>query len=465
MTTIDIVSCTESLSCSKALLYTLENLEVSVNIKNHKQPDSDRLSKYTDVVIYLIDKPEQLEDIQAADIGCSKINTSTIKLCLFTQVPDTFPDSFYMKFHDFLIWPCSASEISTRIKFHQVTQRKRDLPSVDRDLMEKFAALNLVGQSPAFLKVIRLTYKVAACLVPVLIQGETGTGKENIARSIHYLGKRREKAFIPVNCGAIPDELFDSELFGHEKGAFTDAKTSQDGLVEIADGGTIFLDEIDSLSAKAQTSLLRFLQTQEYRRIGGKNIRYANVRIIAATNTDLRQKIKENLFREDLFFRINVLNIPLPPLRQHPEDIPIIAAQLLQKFSLQYNTLPKKLTHNTLCWLCQQPWPGNVRELENSLLRELLLTDSPVIDTQSTQNNDSRETQTSSSNDTPLSFQHAKAMAIEHFERNYLQEVLTIADGNVSEAARISGKERRALGKLLKKYDIHKKHFQISNTL
>lgn len=266
----------------------------------------------------------------------------------------------------------------------------------------------------------------------------------------------------------------ESELFGHEKGAFTDAKQTQAGLVAIADGGTLFLDEIDSLTPKAQAALLRFLQTQEYRPLGARQTFRADVRILAATNADLKYLVANKYFREDLYFRLNVLNLTMPPLRHRLEDIALIADSMLQRFAQEYQQSPKQLSRAGLAYLMGCEWPGNIRELENCLLRAFLLSPGTLLEFMDAL---PLEMQTPIKVDAeymekhvpiedvaesipPLSFQDAKAMAITEFEANYLRRVMSIAQGNVSAAARIAGKERRALGKLLQKYAIDKTQFQ-----
>jgi DNA-binding NtrC family response regulator len=329
-------------------------------------------------------------------------------------------------------------------------------------MLEQFVKLNLVGESPVFMRTLALIKKVATCNAPVLIEGETGTGKENAARAIHYMSDRRDNGFVPVNCGALPDELLENELFGHEKGAFTDAKNSQAGLVNIASGGTLFLDEVDSLSPKAQAALLRFLQTQEYRPLGSRVTRYADVRILAASNSKLSDKVADKKFREDLLFRLNVLNVHMPALRERSNDIALITDALLKRFARSQGTPQKFLSPFSVYWLQRHSWPGNVRELENLLFRQFVLCEGNCIHIQDSpdfaanQHDDATEP---AKQENILNFQAAKAAAIQQFEKSYLTNILARTDGNISEAARISGKERRALGKMLKKYDIDKETF------
>ena len=339
--------------------------------------------------------------------------------------------------------------------------------SISPELHAEFYKLNLCGSCDKFVQVLELIKQLSKHQATVLIQGETGTGKENAARAIHYLGARATCPFVPINCATIADDLLESELFGHEKGAFTDAHQTKEGLVVVANGGSLFLDEIDSLSPKAQASLLRFLQTQEYRPVGSKKILRANVRVIAATNADLKQWVQQKKFREDLFFRLNVLNLTMPPLRERKADLPIIAESLLQRFSREYDLPLRLLSQQSLYYLQRQDWPGNVREFENTLLRSYLLSSGNTIDIDDDAARSSQPVSAASDasvasldSDNSLCFQDAKARAIVDFEKQYLRRVMQMTRGNVTLAAKISGKERRALGKLLQKYQIDKSSYR-----
>lgn len=323
--------------------------------------------------------------------------------------------------------------------------------------MEDFAKFKLVGQSPAFVEALELARRFSGCDATVLLQGETGTGKELIARAIHYLGVRRDFPFIPVNCGALPDTLVESELFGHARGAFTDARDARRGLVAEAQGGTLFLDEVEVLTPKAQVALLRFLQNLEYRPVGGALVRNADVRIIAASNANLGTLQKDNRFRQDLLFRLNVLSVDLPPLRERQDDVVFLAEVFLRRLAQQYRKPPKSLHPDAVSRLLGHAWPGNVRELENLIHREFLMTDGTMIHLHGLAPFGARQNNTRDdalSRLTESGFQKAKAGAIADFERAYIVELLARTRGNISQAARISGKERSRLGKLVKKYGL-----------
>jgi len=327
--------------------------------------------------------------------------------------------------------------------------------------MDDFARLNLVGTSPPFLAALALIGKFATCDATVLIHGETGTGKELAARAVHYLSRRRDLPFVPVNCGALPDNLVESELFGHVRGAFTDAKERQIGLVAQARGGTLFLDEVEAMHPRAQVALLRFLQDKEYRPVGGMLVRDADVRVIASTNADLKALVQEGLFRADLHFRLCVLAVRLPPLRERPQDVATLAEAFVDRLNRQSSQHAKVLHPESYPVLNAYSWPGNVRELENLIQRHYVLAADQTIrisrvDTDAIANQDS--TNARCSPDEP--FKAAKARAIAEFEKAYMTALLSKTAGNLTLAARLSGKDRSDLSKLLKKHGLPRHHAQ-----
>ncbi|TXI19272.1 MAG: sigma-54-dependent Fis family transcriptional regulator [Nitrosomonas sp.] len=318
----------------------------------------------------------------------------------------------------------------------------------------------MIGQSQAFLETLQVVEKIAHCEAPVLIEGETGTGKELIARAIHYGSCRQKYPFVPVNCGAIPDLLVENELFGHKRGAYTDAQSDNPGLISQAQHGTLFLDEIDALTPKAQVTLLRFLQDQLYRPLGANGTQAANVRIVVASNTDLTTLAEQGAFRMDLLFRIKIMHLKLPALRQRKGDAVLLADHFLETSAKRYGRGEKKLHPETIDWFSRYQWPGNIRELENMIYREYLLAEtalinikSPVMDlTDRRKGVDRRKTSLMN-----MKFNEAKKHVVASFEQSYLTEALLKAHGNVTMAAKLVGKERRAFGKLLKKHGMDKK--------
>lgn len=316
-----------------------------------------------------------------------------------------------------------------------------------------------VGNSPAFNATMTIISRIAHCDAITLIQGETGTGKELAARAIHYLSSRSDYPFIPVNCAAIPDSLFESEVFGHVKGAFTDAKENQTGLIEHAEGGTLFLDEIECLSAKGQATLLRFLQDQIYRPIGGKD-QVANLRVLVATNRDLLAMTKLGEFRIDLYYRLALLKITIPALRERAGDPEFLANHFIKLGCKRFGINQKSLHPATVEWLNAYDWPGNVRELENFIYSKILLSEDDSIvpgeAINSTFENPKPQSDYKQENLFELTYESAKRQLVSNFEQQYLSNLLSRTKGNISAAARLAGKERRTFTRLLEKNRIEK---------
>jgi DNA-binding NtrC family response regulator len=317
----------------------------------------------------------------------------------------------------------------------------------------------MIGKSASFLKMTALIAKIADCDAPVLLEGETGTGKEMAARAIHYQGKRCDKPFVPVNCGAIPDLLIENELFGHRKGAFTDARDDQLGLIAHAHSGTLFLDEVDALSPKGQVTLLRFLQDRHYRPLGDTREQSTDVRIVAASNVSLAKLAEAGQFRMDLLYRLKILFLELPPLRERQGDPALLAEHFVRICSERFGKPVKTFHAHTLEWFESYSWPGNIRELENWVYREFLLADGPLIHLHPVvqfqgdrrQRLDRRQMASDE-----LDYAAAKAKVIEDFEVKFLVSRMAKAKGNVTAAAHLAGTERRYFGKLIKKRGIDK---------
>lgn len=334
----------------------------------------------------------------------------------------------------------------------------------------------LIGRSPEFLAVTAKIPLLADCSATVLVTGETGTGKELVAEAIHRESSRAEKPFIPVNCGALPEELVENELFGHAKGAYTGAAGTGRGLLAEAEAGTLFIDELNSLSMTAQAKLLRFVQNREYRMLGSTKLQYADVRIIAATNKDLRMLVREGLFREDLYHRLSVLMVELPALRHRTGDISLLASHFLSLFAAEAGRGDVSLTDSALRKLTAYDWTGNVRELQSVMQRSLLLSRGSVLDASDIQISTAYSPAVHSSSaslhansvvargeginsvdaEPAESFRDAKDRVIREFECSYLQRVLSAAKGNVTHAARMAGMQRRDLQRLLRKHDLRR---------
>jgi DNA-binding NtrC family response regulator len=306
----------------------------------------------------------------------------------------------------------------------------------------------MIGQSESLKALRTLIDKVARYDAPVLIEGETGTGKELAARAIHYQSSRCDRPFVPVNCGALPDTLIESELFGHRRGAFTDARRDQRGLVAVAHSGTLFLDEVDALTPKAQVTLLRFLQDQQYRPLGGEREERTDARVIAASNTQLLALVEEGRFRIDLLYRLKLMHVVLPPLRERKGDVRLLSEHFVQIGSARFGRPIRPLAAATLNWFEQYSWPGNVRELEHTIYHGLLLSDGLIISIPPP------PCLGGVAADPLPTYRLAKEQAIAAFEHAYLARVINESRGNVSVAARLAGTERRHLGRLLKKHHL-----------
>jgi two-component system NtrC family response regulator len=346
--------------------------------------------------------------------------------------------------YDFLTKPVQLDVLQVIIRrafyLQKLEREYRELKQSLRD--ESFEGM--LGASPQMQEVFAKIRKVAATDVSVLIVGESGTGKELAARAIHRGSTRGDGPFAAINCGAIPETLLESELFGHEKGAFTGAHIQRMGRIELAQGGTLFLDEIGELSPQLQVKLLRFLQEQRIERVGGREEISVDARVIAATNADLNQAMREGRFREDLYYRLGVVVISLPPLRERDGDIQLLASALLQRYAAEYDKKISGFTPQALRAIERHRWPGNVRELENRIRRAVIMGDVPKL----------------SASDLELSSPHEKYVGLglkearEVLERELIQRALVSSGGNVSRAAEELGISRPTLYELMEKLEI-----------
>ncbi len=332
------------------------------------------------------------------------------------------------------------------------------------ELREEVSRANqLIGASAPMLELANRLPTIAQTEASVVVYGESGTGKEVVARTIHALSRRSDRAFVTVNCGSLPETLLESELFGYKKGAFTDARTDTPGLVEEADGGTLFLDEIGEISGAVQVKLLRFIQLKEYKPLGSPKARIADVRIIVATNRDLRQAVADGDFREDLFYRLNIVPLTLPPLRERRGDITALAAHFLEQFNRRLSKTVEVSDPGVFRALERHRWPGNVRELENKIEQLAVMAVDGIIRPSDVQFE-------------PLSgtvpalpqlrggelgkFREEKKTLLESFERDYLERILVSESGHVSNAAKRAGLDRKNLWQLMKKHGIEAEQFK-----
>ena len=404
-------------------------------------------------VVFLLGGPQSGREQVLSAIDCARALPS---LALVVGGDAGWDRDLLAQCGDCAQWPCGPAELGFRLGRLCTPAAPAPPLASDPDLARTLEELNLVGRAPAFLAAMADLRRLVRCDAPVLIVGETGTGKELAARAVHYLGARSCGPFVPVNCGALPDHLVENELFGHERGAYTDAKSSTLGAIGEAAGGTLFLDEVEALSPKAQAALLRFLQDREYRPLGARQARRADTRVVAASNADLRALGERREFRSDLYFRLDILRVTLPALRTRGADIEVLAAHFADLYARQYGLPRRPLEPRCLPLLRDYSWPGNVRELENLVHREVLLADGPRLFLRPGAAPAGAEAALAEGPGEPGSgnFAGAKARAIESFERAYLTRLMQETKGNVSQAARLADKERRALGKLLKKYAI-----------
>ena len=363
--------------------------------------------------------------------------------------------------YDFLTKPFAATD-AVALTLEKAAEHKRlvDRTRILEQRLEQHERFGeLVGSSPRMQDVYRLALGVAPTTSTVLILGENGTGKELVARAIHQHSARADRTFRAINCGAIPETLVETELFGSNRGAFTGAM-DRAGLFELADKSTLFLDEIGDLPQMAQVKLLRALAQGEIKRVGANDTKTVDVRVIAATNVDLKERIAAGRFREDLFYRLNVIPIHLPPLRQRKEDIPLLAYHFLQKYARRAGREIKRISVEALRMLREQPWPGNVRELENAIEHAVVMcrgdtvfpADLPFSRTKGKDSDrDPDEGAFFTAELGELSYAEAKERANLEFDRAYVQRVLARVTGNISEAARQAGMDRSNFRRLLKK--------------
>lgn len=357
---------------------------------------------------------------------------------------------------DFLLAPVHQVELAARVA-RIVGGDGSELEEAHNRLTEAMGIGQLIGSDPAFVSMVKMIPVIARSGLPVLITGETGTGKELCARAIHHLSQRRHAPFIAMDCGAIPDHLFENELFGHVRGAYTDAHADQKGLIALAQGGTLLLDEIDALSLGAQAKLLRFLQERTYRPLGAERFVQADVNIIAATNREIEDCVRDRQIRADLYFRLNVARLKLPPLRERRGDIGPLARHFLRLQPVSFDAANKTFLPATLHKLALYDWPGNVRELINVVQRAALFAEGQYILPEHVPLSvaDSAELVDSVDEGFVEDFRHARAKAIETFEKRYIGDLLRKHQGNVTRAALEAGKDRRAFGRLKKKYQIN----------
>lgn len=406
------------------------------------------LAARTDYAIYFVDlkMPGGMDGIETMmNIRRLHPDASVIIVTAYATV-DTAITAMKEGAQEYIVKPCNPEEISLLVtRIIRVKNLQRENSVLRKRLQEQYRFQDLVSKSPRMQKVFHLAQEVADLRSTVLIRGDSGTGKELVARAIHNSGDRAERPFIAVSCAALAETLLESEMFGHEKGAFTGAVSQKKGKFEQADGGTLFLDEIGEISAKVQVDLLRVLQERSFYRVGGSEEVKVDVRVIAATNKDLEREVHAGRFREDLFYRLNVIEIVLPPLRDRRQDIPLLVNHFLEKLAPEMARETPEVSEGAMKMLLAYDWPGNVRELENAVERAMVTCRGPVLTEDSF-------AFLARAND--RTFQAPPDMTLQELEKQAILAALERTQGNIKEAAAALGIDRSTLYDKIKRYEI-----------
>jgi two-component system, NtrC family, response regulator AtoC len=402
-------------------------------------------------------KMPNMNGMEFFDTARDKLWATTVIMMSAYGSIDTAVEAVKKGAYDFISKPFKPDEVLLTLKKAEERESlKREnlwLKEKIRKIQENYHFGNMVAKSNAMLNVFKLAEKVAQYNTTVLIYGDSGTGKELIAKGIHFTGQRAKKSLVPVNCGSIPENLLESELFGYKKGAFTGADRDKKGLFEEADGGTIFLDEIGELPLSLQVKLLRVLQENEIRAVGDSKTKKIDVRVIVATSKNLRYEVSKGAFREDLFFRLNVLTIMLPPLRERPEDIPLLSQHFIDRFNISLDKEIKGITPAAMSLLLKHNWPGNVRELENVIERGVVLAEDSILLPENFPPELGEESKMSKMDDWFDGYSLKTAQKI--LEKKLITKALKTTNGNRTQAARILEISHPSLLSKIKAYDIN----------
>ena len=400
--------------------------------------------------IYFVDlkMPGGLDGIETMmEIRKLQPEASVIVITAYATV-DTAITAMKEGAQEYVVKPCHPQEISLLVeRIIRVKNLQRENAILRRKLTRQYRFHDLVSKNPRMAEIFDLVREVASQRSTVLIQGESGTGKELIARAIHFSGERGKRPFVAVSCAALAETLLESELFGHERGSFTGAVTQKKGKFELADGGTLFLDEIGEISAKVQVDLLRVLQERRFFRVGGTSEIQVDVRVIAATNRDLQAEVREGRFRDDLYYRLNVINVRIPPLRERREDVTLLAQEFLDRLSHELGREVGGISDEALRMLIDHDWPGNVRELENAIERALVTCKSGVLTA-----DDLAFLRCDLSSSPGLGL--PPGLTLQDIERQYIAATLQRLQGNVKAAADALGIDRSTLYEKIRKYEI-----------
>jgi len=444
-------------SCQRIL--EEEGLEVEVALSGGEALEKMKVSPFdiviTDLKMPGIDGMELLKTLRR-----EYPDTIVIMITGFSTV-ETAVEAMKLGAFDYIPKPFTPDEVSIVVK-KAIEQKNLLLENIylRQELREKYGFHNIVGKSKKMQEIYRIIVKVAPTDSTVLINGQSGTGKELIARAIHFNSSRRDKQFVTVDCAVLAENLLESELFGHIRGSFTGAVTTKPGLFEVANGGTVFLDEIGNISLSIQAKLLRVLQEREFTPVGGTKAKKVDIRLIAATNKDLEKMIKEGTFREDLYYRLNIVPIYLPPLRERPDDIPLLAVHFLKRYSEEIGKTIKGFTPEAMERLMKYPWPGNVRELENVIQRTVVMLDEEMVKVEHLILPGQPEKPTTES-PIPMTSEELKEIkkqlrekAVEEIEKAFVINALNRNEWNVTRAAEEVGMLRPNFQALMRKYGL-----------
>ncbi|GAB62948.1 MAG: sigma-54-dependent Fis family transcriptional regulator [Candidatus Jettenia sp.] len=442
------------------ILLNKEGYEVNTALNGLEALNLYRRESY-DLVIADLKMP-QMDGIEL--LKQLKLEFSDVSLIMMTAYGSirTAVEAMKMGAYDYVTKPVSAEEI--RLVIQRAFERQNlitEIKTLRKELEERFSLDNIIGKSYAMQRVYDLILQVANTDATVLITGETGTGKELVAHAIHHNSKRKNCPFVVINCSALPESLLESELFGHEEGAFTGATKQRVGKFEFADTGTVFFDEMGNLPLSMQTKLLRLLQEKSFERIGGNQTIKVDVRVLAATNKDLNKLSEEGCFRKDLYYRLNVIPIQLPSLKERREDIPLLVTHFIEKYNKVFKKEIKSISQNALNIMMSYGWPGNVRELENLVERALIMAKDHIIseiELPVSNQKQTRERFEDIDNNQIIGMSLEDFLA--HCENKYITRLLKQCKGRIDSSAKISGIDVKTLYRKMKKYNINKDFFK-----
>ncbi|MCA1742487.1 MAG: sigma-54 dependent transcriptional regulator [Desulfovibrionales bacterium] len=442
----------------RILPYELENTKIKVTSNPHKALSLIKQNPY-DLILMDVRMPEMdglelLEQVKKADPA------GTIIMMTAYGSIEIAVQAIKMGAYEFVTKPFELPDLVRQIKKGLERSRLiRENMTLRQEISGKSVFEDFVGQTKPMKKLYETIYSLAHTDYSVLIRGESGTGKELVARAVHSLSNRKSKPLVTINCPAIPEHLLESELFGHKKGSFTGALKDHTGLFVEAHGSSLLLDEIADIPVSIQTKLLRVLQEHEVRPLGSNKNMNVDVRILSTTNQDLEEKIRDKSFREDLFYRLNVVSVSTPSLREISEDIPLLVHHFNRKVASELRIEPKKISTSVLESLMRRDWPGNVRELQNFVRRMIVFSGGDEVDMSSLQAVDSHNhNQSSGSEEVSINeselYSEAKSRVVNQFTEEYVREMLSRTNGNISQAAKLAGMSRVALQKITKRLEI-----------